>query len=255
MRSTQECGGESEARMTSHLARLYAASGAIIAFFLLWMTIAAHPWAAAEPVTPQDPRLVALAQREKRLQKRAAEVKRIVDRRWAIYERRVAKREWQNSVALQQHLKQLEASQAAAIRAARAASAQGAEARAYAARVVAWANQQLQGASAATAGPVRARPTAVTTSTHKSAVSAPPLPAASKTKTSAATVAAPAPAAPSSAPAPPAAPAAPAAQAQQAAPAAPAAPAAAAPAPVAAAPPPVRVVTLPPVTKTQVSKK
>ena len=238
--------------MTNHLARLYAAAGAIIAFFLLWMTIAAHPWAASAPVTPQDPRLVALTQREKRLQKRAANVKRIVDRRWAIYERRVAKREWQNSVALQQHLKQLEASQAAAVRAARAASAQTAEARAYAASVVAWANQQLQGAAASTATPARALPAAITAATPKSASSAAPAAAASKTKAPAATVTTPAPAAPSvAAPAPaPAASCCTRSRPPRRTPAT-----APAPAPAAAAPPPVQVVTLPPVTKTKVSKK
>jgi hypothetical protein len=250
MRGSQAGRGEAEARMTNHLARLYAAAGTIIAFFLLWMTIAAHPWAAAEPVTPQDPRLVALAQREKRLQKRAADVKRIVDRRWAIYERRVAKRELQNSIALQQHMKQLEASQAAAVRAARAASAQSAEARTYAASVVAWANQQLQGAPASAATPARALPAAVTAATPKSASSAPPAAATSKTKAPATTVAAPAPAAPSIA-----APAAPAASSAPAPPAAPTPAPAPAPAPAAAAPPPVQVVTLPPVTKTKVSKK
>ena len=77
-----------------------------------------HPWATTEQVTPQDPRLVALAQREKKLQRRAAEVKRVVDRRWAVYERRSARRQWQNAVALQRHMQQLEASQAAAVRAA-----------------------------------------------------------------------------------------------------------------------------------------
>ncbi len=234
--------------MTNHLARLYAASGTLIAFFLLWMTIAAHPWAAAEPVTPQDPRLVALAQREKRLQKRAADVKRIVDRRWAIYERRVAKREWKNSVALQQHLKQLESSQAAALRAARAASAQTAEARAYAASVVAWANQQLQSATASTAASARTLPGAVKATAPKSTSSAPPAPAASRTKAPAATATAPAPAPPSNvAPAPPPAEAAPTTMPTPAP--------APAPAPVAAAPPPVQIVTLPPVTKTKVSKK
>ena len=102
--------------MTNHLVRLYTAAGTIITFFLLWATIAAHPWETTTKVTPQDPRLVALAQREKRLQKRAAGVKRIVDHRWAVYERRAARREWQNSVALQRHLQELEASQAAAVR-------------------------------------------------------------------------------------------------------------------------------------------
>ncbi len=73
VRGTQERRGE--ARLTNHLARLYSAAGAIVVFFLLWATIAAHPWATTEQITPQDPRLVALAHREKKLQRRAAEVK------------------------------------------------------------------------------------------------------------------------------------------------------------------------------------
>ena len=64
--------------MTNHIVRLYTAAGAIVIFFLLWATIAAHPWATTEQVTPQDPRLVALAQREKSLRKRAAGVNRVV---------------------------------------------------------------------------------------------------------------------------------------------------------------------------------
>ena len=136
--------------MTNHLVRLYTAAGAIVTFFLLWATIAAHPWATTHEVTPQDPRLVALAQREKRLQKRAAGVKRIVDRRWAVYERRSARREWQNSVALQRHLQQLEASQARPSAPLRPRSPRPAQARAYAASVVAWANQQLQATGSTT---------------------------------------------------------------------------------------------------------
>ena len=55
--------------------------------------------------------------------KRAVVVNRVVARRWAIYERRSARRQWQNAVALQRHLQELEASQAAAVRAAQAAVA------------------------------------------------------------------------------------------------------------------------------------
>ncbi len=146
--------------MTNHLVRLYIAAAAIVVFFLLWATVAAHPWATTEQLTPQDPRLVALAHREKKLQKRAAEVKRIVDRRWAAYERRAARRQWQNAVALQRHIQQLEASQAAAVRAAQAAVVQTAQARAYAASVVTWANQQLQAAGSTTTVASTAAPAA-----------------------------------------------------------------------------------------------
>ena len=239
--------------MTNHLVRLYTAAAAIVVFFLLWATIAAHPWATTEQVTPQDPRLVALAHREKKLQKRAAEVNRIVGRRWAVYERRSARRQWQNAVALQRHMRELEASQAAAVRAAQAAVAQTAQARAYAASVVTWANQQLRAVAATTtpaaAPKVATTPQSSAPSTGSTAI-APAAPGTPK-----------APAAPGA----PKAPAAPAAPAQAAPPAAAAAPAAAvSPAPAAApapapaptaAPAPVQVVALPPVTTTKVSKK
>ena len=234
--------------MTNHVVRLYTAAGTIVVFFLLWATVAAHPWAATEQATPQDPRLVALAQREKRLQKRAVYVKTIVARRWAIYDRRSARRQWQNAVALQRHMQQLEASQAAAVRAAQAAVGQSAQARAYAAGVVAWANQQLQAAGSpatvASAAAPTAAPTAAQVPVATRGKSAPAVPGAPKTPSAAAP--APAVAAP---------PAAPAAPAQAAAPVQAATPAPTpAPAPV-AAPPPVQVVTLAPVTTTKVSKK
>ena len=75
--------------MTSHVGRLYAAAGALLAFFVLWATIAAHPWASS---TATDPRLVALAQRERHLRADAALVQKVVDRRYAAYRAALAKR-------------------------------------------------------------------------------------------------------------------------------------------------------------------
>ena len=136
--------------MTKHVARLYAAAGTIVVFFVLWATVAAHPWGSSPKVTPQDPRLLALARREQALRVRAVSVKQVVDRRWAAYETRLRQRQWENEMALQQHLRALEASQAAALRAAEAYRAEAQQARAYAASVVAWANTELRsgGASA-----------------------------------------------------------------------------------------------------------
>lgn len=247
--------------MTNHVARLYTTAGAIVVFFLLWATIAAHPWATTEQVTQQDPRLAALALREKRLQKRAAEVKRVVDHRWAVYEKRSARRRWQNAVALQRHLQQLELSQAAAVRAAQVAVSQTAQAREYAASVVSWANQQLraQGGTAPTASVSRSDSTqtptvsshSVATPVGKAAVptrAAAPGVTESPARAGTTTSSAPAPTPVQIAAAPPAAPA--------AAPPAPVAVPAPAPTPVqAAAPPPVQVVTLPPVTTTKPSAK
>ena len=238
--------------MTNHVVRLYTAAAAIVTFFLLWATIAAHPWATTEQVTPQDPRLVALALREKSLRKRAVVVNRVVARRWAIYERRSARRQWQNATALQRHVQELEASQAAAVRTAQRAVAESTRARAYAASVVAWANQQLQAsggsATTATSAAVTSAKSPSTTGASGSTTGRPA--GAAPTGAAAAKAPVPAPAAPSpsaSAPAPPAAPAPATAPPPAAAP-----PAAATPA---AAPAPVQVVSLPPVTTTKPSKK
>lgn len=75
-------------RGASHVARLYAATGSLTAFFLVWAGIAAHPW--AKP--PRDARLAALAQREQRLQRDARLVRQVVDRRWAAYRAALARR-------------------------------------------------------------------------------------------------------------------------------------------------------------------
>ena len=75
--------------MTSHVGRRYAVAGALLAFFVLWATIAAHPWAAASTT---DPRLVALAQRERHLRAEAALVQKVVQRREVAYRAALAKR-------------------------------------------------------------------------------------------------------------------------------------------------------------------
>lgn len=245
--------------MTNHIVRLYTAAGAIVIFFLLWATIAARPWATTEQVTPQDPRLVALAQREKNLRKRAAGVNRVVARRWAIYERRSTRRQRQNAAALQRHIQELEASQAAAVRTTQKAVAETARARAYAASVVAWANQQLQAASSATTTAPTVASASGTAATARVRARSTPI---SGRPSGGASTTAPSPKAPEAS-TPPAAPAAPVSAPVPAPVSAPAAPRAAAPAtapapvaaPVVAAPPPVQVVTLPPVTTTKPSKK
>jgi hypothetical protein len=65
-------------------------------FLVLCAVIAAHPWtggaATAASSASQDPRLARLAAREERLRKEAAAVKRLVRRRWAVYERKLARR-------------------------------------------------------------------------------------------------------------------------------------------------------------------
>jgi hypothetical protein len=70
--------------MTNHLARLYALVAAVLVFFLAWAVIAAHPW-RTQKAAVQDPRLAALQLREQRLRAEALAVKRVVDKRWAVY--------------------------------------------------------------------------------------------------------------------------------------------------------------------------
>ena len=53
--------------MTSHTGRLYAAAAGLLTFFVLWAGIAAHPWHTATA----DPRLTALAQRQRLLRREA----------------------------------------------------------------------------------------------------------------------------------------------------------------------------------------
>ena len=67
--------------MTSHAPRLYALAVALVAFFLAWAVVAAHPWAIASA----DPRLRTLAIRQAQLQREAKLVRKVVSARWARY--------------------------------------------------------------------------------------------------------------------------------------------------------------------------
>jgi TolA-binding protein len=77
--------------MTDHVARLYAVLLSLVVLFVTWAVVAARPW-AAEAAT-KDPRLVALERREERLQRQSVRVKRIVERRFANYEKRLRERQ------------------------------------------------------------------------------------------------------------------------------------------------------------------
>ncbi len=77
--------------MTSHVARLYALVAAVLAFFLAWAGVVAHPW-AAKPAAAQDPRLVALTARQQRIQAESVRAQKIVALRWAVYRRALASR-------------------------------------------------------------------------------------------------------------------------------------------------------------------
>lgn len=77
--------------MTSHHGRLYALALSLVAFFLAWAVVAAHPWAA----TTADPRLSALAAREAQLHREATRVQKVVNARWARYRVQLKKRQAQ----------------------------------------------------------------------------------------------------------------------------------------------------------------
>jgi hypothetical protein len=74
--------------MTSHVGRLYALGVALVAFFLAWALVAAHPWSTVKAA--RDPRLTALAQREQRLRQESKLVQQIVDRRFSNYRKQFA---------------------------------------------------------------------------------------------------------------------------------------------------------------------
>jgi hypothetical protein len=70
--------------MTSHVDRLYALAGSILALFLAWVGVAAAPWQAeqAPAATPTaDPAAAMLAKYEQRLRQDAKLVQRVVERR------------------------------------------------------------------------------------------------------------------------------------------------------------------------------
>jgi hypothetical protein len=74
--------------MTSHAGRHYALAAAVVAFFVAWAVVAAHPWATVKAT--RDPRLAALALREQRLRADARLVQQVVARRFSDYRRRFA---------------------------------------------------------------------------------------------------------------------------------------------------------------------
>lgn len=77
--------------MTSHVARLYAVAGGILAFFLAWAAVVAHPW-APKPAQATDPALAALAARQQRVHTESIRVQRVVRARWAAYRHALARR-------------------------------------------------------------------------------------------------------------------------------------------------------------------
>lgn len=77
--------------MTSHVARLYTLVAGVFAFFVLWATVAAHPWSTSTSAS-KSPGAAALAARERQIALESRRVKLIVDRRWASYRKALAAR-------------------------------------------------------------------------------------------------------------------------------------------------------------------
>jgi hypothetical protein len=99
---------EAAAAMTNHVGRLYSLALALLVFFVLWVGIAAHPWASAGT----DPRVAALATREQQLRHDRLIVRRIVAARWTVYRVQLAQRKTAIAAA-QQRQNQLNAAAAA----------------------------------------------------------------------------------------------------------------------------------------------
>jgi hypothetical protein len=168
--------------MQNHTLRLYLATATLLVFLLLWATVAARPWSAPAK-RAADPRLVALAERQRQLQREAATVKRVLARRWAVYRRELRGREREIVAAKQQHARQVEAARAAAARiaaaeaalAARQTAATQAAASAPFAPVV-----HTSAATAPTAAP--AAPTVVTLPPQVQVVTLPPVTSSSSSR-------------------------------------------------------------------------
>jgi hypothetical protein len=66
--------------MTDHTARLYAFALSVLVFVVAWATAAAHPWGTTTAAKP-DPRVAALAAKERRVRAEALAVRRVLSRR------------------------------------------------------------------------------------------------------------------------------------------------------------------------------
>jgi hypothetical protein len=95
--------------MTSHVVRLYALVVGVLAFFLVWALVAAHPWSASSRRAVRDPWLTALVARRKSIERESARVQAVVARRWVVYHKalrarnaEIARVQRQRAVAAQQ---------------------------------------------------------------------------------------------------------------------------------------------------------
>lgn len=98
--------------MTRHIARAYAAAGAVLVLFMAWAVIAANPWSTSAAAV--DPQVAALHARELKVRHEAVVVQRVVRHRWAVYRVRLARRHTEIAVAAKAHQRQVASAQAAA---------------------------------------------------------------------------------------------------------------------------------------------
>jgi hypothetical protein len=106
--------------------RLSVAAVALTIFVFCVATIAARPWAGSQQGTRRDPRVTALAAREKRLKHEAQIVRRTLQLRWDRYRHRLRERKREIRLARQAYRRELrEARSAARLAAAQSVTASG----------------------------------------------------------------------------------------------------------------------------------
>jgi hypothetical protein len=99
--------------MTNHVGRLYILAASILVLFVAWAVVATHPWQTQSHSTTADPRIRALAVRERRIRHQSLLVKRIVARRWHHYQVALAARKREIAAAQKKHRDALAAAAAA----------------------------------------------------------------------------------------------------------------------------------------------
>ncbi len=88
--------------MRSHVGRLYAIAATLLVCCLSWALIVSGSSRTGTAAATQDPRLDRLAAREAALTREAARVQRVLDKRWAAYQVKLADRRQQIADAKQQ---------------------------------------------------------------------------------------------------------------------------------------------------------
>jgi hypothetical protein len=111
-RSSTASTSTKEAAMTNHVLRLYTLAVSILVLFLVWVVVATHAW-KTEHSAAADPRMRALALRERHVRHESIVVQRIVARRWHRYRIALTHRNQQIAAAKRQHTNALAAAASA----------------------------------------------------------------------------------------------------------------------------------------------